>query len=523
MGTQTIIKNPILPGFNPDPSIIRVDDDYYIATSTFEWYPGVPVYHSKDLVHWRHLTSILTNHSNFEGNPDSCSVWAPAISYHDGIFYLVYTDVKRSKYPFKDAHNYLITATNIMGPWSEPTFLNSGNFDPSLYHDENGKKWLLNVYWDYRIDGRNKSAGIMMQEYSPEERKLIGPIHKVFDGTELRKTEAPHIYKHNGYYYLFTAEGGTGKTHAVTVARAKEITGPYEVDPQNPMLTSAHNEQLYLQKAGHASLVQTQTNEWYIAHLCSRPIHGKHSILGRETALQRVNWTEDGWLRLSCGGNEPEVEVKAPNLPLHSFPDDKNEMDDFNSDTLHKVWNSLRFAVDPSWCSLTERKGFLRIRGGESIHSLFKQHLIARRQTDFSCEIETSLEFAPESFLQMAGLVLYYNTDNYLYFYLSFDEEKGKCLDVMKCVRGEFEYIGKRLPIEGTGCRLKALIQLDEVTFSYANDDGDWLTIEDTYSIAHHSDEGNGFTGNFVGVCVQDMQGTKKHADFDYFYYKEKE
>ena len=519
-----MIKNPVLTGFNPDPCIIRVEDDYYIVTSTFEWYPGVPVYHSRDLQNWRHLTNILNKNQNFTGNPDSCSIWAPAISHHDGVFNLVYTDVKRSKYPFKDAHNYLITATDIMGPWSEPIFLNSGSFDPSIFHDEDGRKWLLNVEWDYRIDGRNKSAGIVMQEYSSEEKKLIGPIYKIFNGTNLRKTEAPHIYKQNGYYYLLTAEGGTGKTHAVTVARSKELTCSYEVDPQNPMLTSAHDEHLPLQKAGHGSLVCTQTGEWFMAHLCSRPVKGKYSILGRETAIQRVEWTEDGWLRLENGGNEAQIEVIAPKLPQHSFPSDENEHDDFQNETLHITWNTLRKAPDESWCSLSERKGCLRLKGGESLHSLDDQHLIARRQQHLSCEVETNIEFEPDTFLQMAGLVLYYNTDNYVYFHLSHDEEKGKCLNIMRCVWGEFEHLDLWISVnDSKGCKLKAVLNEAEAAFFYKCDENDWERIDVPISIAHLSDEGNGFTGNFVGLCVQDLQGTNKHADFHYFKYKGKQ
>ncbi|OCA90213.1 glycoside hydrolase family 43 protein [Pradoshia sp. D12] len=517
---QPVIHNPILTGFNPDPCIIRVDQDYYIVTSTFEWFPGVPVYHSKDLCNWRHLGNILTE-VNFSGNPDSCSIWAPALSYHEGIYYLVYTDVRRSKFPFKDAHNYLITASDIMGPWSEPIYLNSGNFDPSLFHDEDGKKWLLNVHWDYRIEGRNKSVGIVMQEFSAEKNKLVGPIFKVFDGTVLRKTEAPHLYRHNDFYYLVTAEGGTGRTHAVTIVRSKDIIGPYEVDPQNPMLTSANNHELMLQKAGHASLVCTQNEEWYIAHLCSRPIDGNYSILGRETALQRVCWSDDGWLRLACGGNEPEVEVQAPALTPHPFPSDNQDFDDFDNLQLHKCWNTLRMAPKEEWCSLSERKSHLRIRGGESLHSLHEQHLIARRQEDLKCEVETSIEFEPDTFLQMAGLVLYFNTDNYVYFYISRDEVVGKCLQIMQCVKGDFSVCNQVYSIEGSQvCVLKATIEGTMARFFYKTNVKDWTAVKEPISISHLSDEGNGFTGNFVGICVQDMQGTKKHADFDYFSYR---
>ncbi|MFC4320000.1 glycoside hydrolase family 43 protein [Litchfieldia salsa] len=519
MNEEHMIKNPILTGFNPDPCIIRTGDDYYIVTSTFEWFPGAPVYHSKDLINWTHLTNILTN-VNFAGNPDSCSVWAPALSHHEGVFYFVYTDVLRSKYPFKDAHNYLMTSTDILGPWSDSIFLNSGSFDPSLFHDDDGRKWILNVEWDYRVEGRNKSTGILMQEYSNEDNRLVGPIYKIFEGTELRKTEAPHIYKVNGYYYLVTAEGGTGSTHAVTVARSRDIKGPYEVDPQNPMMTSAHNEELILQKAGHASLVSTQTGEWYIAHLCSRPVNGKYSILGRETALQRVKFTDDGWLRLADGGNEAQTEVKAPSLPYHPFVVDHNEHDDFLGESLHKTWNTLRCAPDESWCSLVERKGYLRIRGGESIHSIHNQHLIARRQQHLDCEVETSIEFEPQNFSQMAGLVLYYNTENYVYLYISHDENSGKCLSMMSSTWGEFQHKDLLISIEGAKvCKLKAILEGENASFAYACDDDDWKDLSGPISIAHLSDEGNGFTGNFVGICVQDLQGTKRYADFDYFTY----
>lgn len=216
---QTIkVKNPILRGFNPDPNILRVKERYYIIVSSFEWLPGIRVYESKNLVNWSHTTDILTTQVSLQGNPTNGSIWAPQISYADGLFYLVYTDVKSAGRPFKDVHNYLITASEITGPWSEPIYLNSNGFDPSLFHDlETGKKWLVNELWDYRLDTPNKSSGIVLQEYDAEKKKLDGPIYKIFAGTELAKTEAPHLYFRNGYYYLMTAEGGTGRGHSVTV------------------------------------------------------------------------------------------------------------------------------------------------------------------------------------------------------------------------------------------------------------------------------------------------------------------
>jgi xylan 1,4-beta-xylosidase len=227
------IQNPILPGFNPDPSILRVGDDYYIATSTFEWYPGVQIHHSRDLVHWRLLTRPLTRASqlNMLGDPDSCGIWAPCLTYADGLFWLIFTDVKRygratapgvSGASLRDYHNYLVTSPRIDGEWSDPIYLNSSGFDPSLFHDDDGRKYLLNMLWDHR-PGMNRFAGIVLQEYSVKQRKLIGNRKNIFKGTPIGLTEGPHLYKRNGWYYLLTAEGGTGWNHTVTLARSKKI------------------------------------------------------------------------------------------------------------------------------------------------------------------------------------------------------------------------------------------------------------------------------------------------------------
>jgi len=215
------IQNPILKGFNPDPSILRAGDDYYIATSTFEWYPGVQIHHSKDLKNWRLLTRPLrrAGQLNMLGDPDSCGIWAPCLSHDGEQFYLIYTDVKRygrtsvggaAGASLRDFHNYLVTAKTIDGEWSDPVYLNSSGFDPSLFHDDDGRKWLVNQLWDHR-PGNNRFAGIVAQEYSPSERKLIGDRVNIFKGTSLGLTEAPHLYKRGGFYYLLTAEGGTGQ------------------------------------------------------------------------------------------------------------------------------------------------------------------------------------------------------------------------------------------------------------------------------------------------------------------------
>ena len=221
---MSTIQNPILRGFNPDPSVVRVGEDYYIATSTFEWYPGVQIHHSRDLVHWRLLTRPLTRASQLDmlGDPDSCGIWAPCLSYADGVFYLIYTDVKRygrasapgpSGATLRDFHNYLVTSPDIEGPWSDPIYVNSSGFDPSLFHDDDGRKYLVNMLWDYR-PGQNRFAGIVLQEYSVAKCALIGSRKLIFTGTPIGFTEGPHLYKRDGWYYLLTAEGGTGWGHA---------------------------------------------------------------------------------------------------------------------------------------------------------------------------------------------------------------------------------------------------------------------------------------------------------------------
>ena len=235
------IRNPILPGFNPDPSICRVGDDYFIATSTFEWYPGVQIHHSRDLVNWRLVRRPLDRAEQLDmrGNPDSGGVWAPCLSYADGQFWLVYTDVKRLEGNFKDAHNYIVTAPSIEGAWSDPTYVNSSGFDPSLFHDDDGRKWFVNMIWDHRVPPpkprrHSAFAGIALQEWDPWQRRLIGEAKIIFAGSAHGLVEGPHLFKRKGYYYLTVAEGGTGYDHAVTMARAKKIDGPYELHPRTP-------------------------------------------------------------------------------------------------------------------------------------------------------------------------------------------------------------------------------------------------------------------------------------------------
>ncbi len=536
------IRNPILTGFNPDPSIVRVGDDYYIATSTFEWFPGVQIHHSRDLVNWRLLTRPLRRASqlNMLGDPDSCGVWAPCLSYADGLFWLIYTDVKRfgrasvagaSGASMRDFHNYLVTCSTIDGDWSDPVYLNSSGFDPSLFHDDDGRKYLLNMLWDHR-PGHNRFAGIVLQEYSVQERRLIGERVNIFKGTSLGFTEAPHLYRRDGWYYLLTAEGGTNWNHAVTMARSRHLTGPYELHPDRYIMSARQRPDCELQRAGHASLVETQTGETYMAYLVGRPLRNRgRCTLGRETALQKMVCGNDGWLRTLDAQAIPTVETPAPKLPAHPFPAVPTR-EDFDRPELPLDFQWLRTPYPDEIFSLTARPGFLRLIGRETLGSQFRQSLVARRQQSHCYSASTRIEFEPEHFQQLAGLVCYYNSTKFHFLYLSHDETTGKHLRVMSCAPDSMQADSFTPPIAipaGRPVHLRVEVDFERMHFAYRveGEDVDWRWLPHQFDASILSDEclapGQAhFTGAFVGMACQDLAGTAKHADFDFFDYTER-
>lgn len=540
-----MIHNPVLPGFHPDPSILRVGQDYYLATSTFEWWPGVRIHHSRDLVHWRHCTYPLTRNTQFDlrGNPDSCGIWAPCLSYAHGQFWLLYTNVRTLAGAYKDTPNYLITAPTIEGPWSDPVYLNSSGFDPSLFHDDDGRSYVVNMEWSHRA-GRTPFSGILLQEYSRAEQKLVGPIHRISAGSPIGLSEGPHLYKRKGLYYLMLAEGGTGYEHAVSLLRAPAITGPYDVSPYHPLISAHHTAGEGLQKAGHGSLVETEQGECYVAHLCARPIEqdtpraaeeydGLHCVLGRETALQKVEWTADGWLRSAQGSSAPAWQVAAPALPAHPWPKEPTPTRFAPDAPLSPHFNSLRVPMDEHWVSQRARPGYLRIHGRESLMSFHDQSLIMRRQQAFDCVAETELDFAPDSFQQMAGLLAYYNTQNHTYLCVSHDEALGRVLLLLGNDNGIYrEWAGPvAIPAHGA-IRLQARFARRSLQFAWATADGDWQAFGPALPTALLSDEhatrfeggyarSFGFTGNYVGMACQDLTGRRQPADFAWFDYRE--
>jgi xylan 1,4-beta-xylosidase len=522
------LENPVLSGFHPDPSIVRVGEDYYLATSTFEWFPGVRIHHSRDLLHWRTIKSPLTRRSQLEmsGNPNSCGVWAPCLSHDGQRFYLIYTDVKSwNDGPFKDCHNYLVTATDIEGEWSEPVYLNSSGFDPSLFHDTDGRKWLVNMRWEHRI-GKNQFSGILLQEFDPVQNRLVGEIKNIFLGTNLGLVEGPHLYKRNGWYYLLTAEGGTSYEHAVTLARSRTLDGEYEVHPHNPVLSSWQHPELLLQKSGHASLVQTQHDEWYLAHLCGRPLEqgGKRGFcpLGRETSLQAMQWRNDDWLYVIGGGNLPHAHAPAPKLEPHPWALNPTR-DDFDALELDVAWQSLRVPTDPSWLSLTERAGHLRLFGRESLISRHQQSLLGRRLQHFHATASTKLEVEPQDPQQMAGLAAFYDTKHWVYLRLSRDEKLGRTLDLLVMDAGVYSQpLVQEVPIPDGAVHLRVVFERHHFYFQHSIDGLMWQAIGEpfeTYKLSDDYCNGLSFTGLFIALCCQDLTGRRLHADFDFFEY----
>lgn len=531
-----MIRNPILKGFNPDPSIVRVGGDYYIATSTFEWYPGVQIHHSRDLVNWRLVCRPLNRASQLDlrGEPDSCGVWAPCLSWADGLFWLIYTDVKRYDGNFKDAHNYLVTAPAITGPWSDPVYMNSSGFDPSLFHDDDGRKWFVNQQWKHSTDsvgGRPRGSafdGILCQEYDPVARCLTGPITNIFAGSPLALVEGPHLFKRGGWYYLTTAEGGTGYDHAVTMARSRSVTGPYELHPDTHLLTAKDAPDAPLQRAGHGQIVETPDGGVYHTHLCSRPLPGtRRSPLGRETALQKCVWKEDGWLYLEEGGLVPALDVPAPAGAPEPAADFAVEYR-FDDPALPEDFQWLRTPYPDRLFSLTGEA--LRLHGRESVGSWFDQALVARRQEHHAYRAETRLAaFSPDTYQQNAGLTTYYNRFKFHFLAVTHDVTAGRVLTILSCPGdwpdGRLSFpLHPPVPLPDGPLDLAVEVRGGVQQF-YWRAGGEWQAAGPELDASVISDEGGrgehgSFTGAFVGMLAFDTSGRAAAADFTSFAYR---
>ncbi len=527
-----MIRNPVLPGFNPDPSILRVGEDYYIATSTFVWQPGVRLFHSRDLGNWRLVGHALCGAHDLQGFPAHGGIWAPSLSREPGggRFHLTYSVVRSTAGGYFDVDNFLVSAEAVTGPWSAPAYLNSVGFDPSLFHDDDGRHWLVTLEWDPR-DGYEHPGAIVLEEWDPESRALRGGTRRISRGaTDRGCVEAPHLYKRDGWYYLLAAEGGTGFGHGATLARARDVGGPYEPAPVNPFLTSnpaphygrndsdhlrpaLFNPAAELQKAGHGSLVDTPAGEWYVAHLCARPLGPEpRSVLGRETAIQRVEWTEDGWLRLAGGGTVARL-GDGRGAP-------ERVRDDFDGPAIDPRLSTLRRPPAEDWAGLRTRPGSLTLRGGDNLTSRFGVSLVATQLQDFEALAETRVAVRPRHFSHSAGLVVFYDEKNFAYLRVYRSESLGGTAVGILLMedRAKRELLLDRAAVDADAVVLQARLEQGRLQFAWGTSGADLRPIGPVLDATYMSDEATrGFTGTMIGLACVDAYRKDLLAHFDWF------
>lgn len=434
-------RNPVLAGFHPDPSITRVGDTFYLVNSTFTYFPGIPVFASRDLVHWRHIGNVIERprEISFDNKDVSRGIFAPVIRYHNGLFYVITTAVD-------SGGNEVFVAKNPAGPWSDPILLPelAGGIDPSLFFDDDGKAYVVN---NGVPEGGSKYEGhraIWIQEFDFASRKLVGPRKMLVNGgIDIRKKpiwiEGPHLYRHDGWYLLMCAEGGTSLQHSEVVLRAKSPWGPFEPFAENPILTQRDlpsdrpNPAI---NSGHADLVDAPDGSWWAVFLASRAYEGVHYNTGRETFMLPVTWY-NGWPVILGKGKPIPYVTTAPSFaasagsatnsaghssdvsagPVSVDPTTGNFTwrDDFQSPTLHQQWLYVRTPVT-NWADLTQRPGWLTLHALQvPLESLRNMSFLARRQQHMAYDASTELQAPAKADKVSAGMVAFQN-QNYWFF-----------------------------------------------------------------------------------------------------------
>ena len=544
------IKNPIIPGMAPDPSIIRVENTYYLATSTFHWMPGIQLYKFTDLVNWTLIDNVLKKDKiNLQGTNTPGGIWAPHLSYDTKTkkYWLAYSHMVNMAGREFSSNSYMMWSEDISGPWSEPIYLTSIGFDPSLFHDEDGKHYAAILEWESR-EGYQAPGHIVIAEISLENGEVLGQWKRVTQGFTTRGcAEAPQIYKHAGYYYLLLASGGTGYAHGVEIGRSKSIMGPYEPHPTGePIITSSprhlfslgdpdaghfemYNPNSLIQKAGHGSLVDTPTGEWYITHLMSRPLPGTLlNPLGRETSIQKMRWNNDNWLEMEDGSNLAKIEVEGISgiEDLKLLNHDVQEY--FEASKYSNQFMTPYQAQTIEWVNTTERPGFLRIYGGDSFFSQVNPSIMATRATSFLYEIDTKVIFNPNHYSETAGVGLYYDSNNWVYLHITYSEiTKGPVLSVLQAKLGERKEIFQPIIEVPSGTvELKIIYNMGfaEMYFRLV-DQEEWQLVMEKIDVTYLSDEGvngesgeiGGFTGLFNFIGTVDAHQHDSFADFQFY------
>ncbi len=493
----------------PDPSVCRVGDDYYLVTSTFEYFPGVPVYHSKDLIHWRLIGYSLSRPSQLPlvRLTRNGGIWAATIRYHDGTFYVVTTNKS-------EGHgNFFVHTKDPAGEWSEPLPLDQGGIDPSLFFDDDGKVYLTSA------GSPDCAARICQAEIDIKTGKRLSDIKPLWSGTGGSSPEGPHLYKVNGFYYLMIAEGGTEYGHGETIARSRSPWGPFEANPHNPILTHRNFKASPIQGTGHADLIRAHDGSWWAVFLGFRPATRMAHHLGRETFLAPVTWSEDAWPIINGNGTiTPHMEVKTlPQPPPPATP----ARDEFAQPKLALPWNFVR-NLEPRRWSLAERPGWLRLKGSSvtlddtEVPPVF----VGRRQQHFESETTTQIDFQPKRRGEEAGLALRMNDRHHYEFGIKRGDAGGREVYLRYAI-GSIRTVAAAKSIGAGLVRLRIRSYPEVYRFSYSVGNEPFQDFGGVETRYLSSEVADGFNGVFVGLFATGQgQDCSVPADFDWFDYR---
>lgn len=493
--------NPVIPGFYPDPSVCRVGDDFYLVNSSFQYFPGVPIFHSRDLIHWEQIGNCLTRESQVKltNATGKHGIYAPTIRYNDGIFYMVTTNLS-------DKGNFIVHTKDPRGEWSEPVWLKQKGIDPSLYF-ENGKCYLVS----------NPNRSIQLCEINPLTGEQLTPSKQIWTGTGGRFPEAPHIYKKDEWYYLVISEGGTEYAHEVTIARSRNIDGPYVGNPANPILT--HNCLEYqrspIQGTGHADFVEAKDGSWWMVCLAFRPVTGYYHILGRETFLAPVRWDKNAWPVVNGnGGISLEMDVKTlPQVPVK----EKCESYDFNSGKLSHEWIYLQNPKMENYSFTND--GCLRLKATPvSLNENKSPTFVALRQTHFNSEVSTKIRLCESDVNDEAGLTVYMDSCSHYDLFVK-QRHNGKFI-TLRFKIGDLEHIAASVPVDSNNVKLIMRSDIYHYKFGYEKD-GKYVEIGKMNTKYLSKEVAGGFTGVVIGLyAVSDNEESKTFADFSSFIYR---
>jgi xylan 1,4-beta-xylosidase len=483
-------QNPILTGFYPDPSITRAGDDFYLVHSTFSFFPGVPVFHSRDLVNWRQIGNVIDRPGqlSFDSLGISRGIFAPAIEYHEGTFYMLTTCVDCGG-------NFVVTATDPAGPWSDPVWLPQvGGIDPSLYFDDDGRAWVLNNDAPIGRPLYDGHRAVWIQQFNAATLETFGPRTLIIDGgvditTRPVWIEGPHITKLNGWYYLTAAEGGTSVNHSQVVLRSRNVTGPYQAWERNPILTQRDldpNRPNPITSAGHADMVQTRNGEWWVTFLAVRPYEGDYYNTGRETFLLPVTWV-DGWPLILPAGERIPFRHPRPDLPADAAPEIPTTgnftlREQFHGPELPPHWLRIRTPRE-RWYELDPVAGSLSLRARpEHIGRLAQPSFLGRRQQHMTASASTAMRYVPARAGDRAGIVAFQNDD--FYFLMSVTLEEGRPVIQLHEAAGNGQGANPTLlasqPLRGrAGAPLYLRIDgdRDRYDFYYGYTEGEWIPL----------------------------------------------